>query len=109
LATVGHIGRVHSEAWVVDALNISGCGGGWTEVIVVVGHQGKVGGEDWGVFEGGSGTLERTGVLVVEGGGDNSVDPRGLGVELLRQLGMEEDGGLPAQGRHLAEEEKSWG
>ena len=65
--------------------------------------------EGWEVFERARGTLERVGGLIVEGGGDHSVDPRGPGVEFLRELGLEEDGGLPAQGRHLAEEEKSWG
>jgi len=43
----------------------------------------------------------------MEGRADSSVDPEGVGVELLRQLGLKEDGGLSEQGRHRAEGGKS--
>jgi hypothetical protein len=64
---------------------------------------------DGGTFEGRSSTLKQTDGLFVEGRGDSPVDPEQLGVELLRQLGLEEDRGLPAQGRHFAEAPHAFG
>lgn len=69
-------------------------------MIVIEGRQEMVGGEGRGTSKGGSGTLEQTEGVFVEGRVDGSVDPEGLGVELLRQLGLEEDGGLSAHRRH---------
>ena len=61
------------------------------------------GGGARGTFEERSSILEQGGNHFVEGRADSSVEPGGPGVELLRQLGLKEDGRLSAQGRHFAE------
>jgi len=62
-----------------------------------------VGGEGRGTFKGGSSTLEQPECVFVEGRVDDPVGPEGLGVELLRQTGLKEGGGLSAQRGHFAE------
>ena len=78
-------------------------GGGGTEVIVVERGQEIGGGGSRGTLKGRSGILEQGGGDFMEGRADDSVEPGGPGVELLRQLGLKEDGGLSAQGRHFTE------
>ena len=73
-------------------------------MIVVERGQEIGGGGSRGTLKGRSGILEQGGGYFVEGRTDNSVEPGGPGVELLRQPGLKEDGGLSAQGRHFAEE-----
>jgi hypothetical protein len=103
LVTEGHRPHIRREVDEVDASSISGGGGRRAEVIVVEQRQEMLGSGDGGTFEGRSSTLEQTDGLFIEGRGDNPVDPEQLGVELLRQLGLKEDRGLSAQGRHFAE------
>jgi hypothetical protein len=62
----GHIVRVRSEVGEVDAFSISEGGWRWTEMIVIE-WQETVGGEGRGSFNGGSGTLEQTRSLFMEG------------------------------------------
>jgi len=78
-------------------------------VIVVEQRQEVRGGGDGGTPKGRSSTLGQAERVFMEGRADNSVDPEGLGVGLLRRLGLKEDRGLSAQGRHFAEAGKSVG
>ena len=78
-------------------------------MIVVEQRQEMGGGRDRRTFEGRSSTLGQAEDVFMEGRADNSVDPKRLGVGLLRQLGLKEDRGLSAQGRHFAEAGKSVG
>ena len=61
------------------------------------------GGHSGGTFKERSSTLEQTGSLFVKDRADSTVGQEELGVELLSQLGLKEEGGLSAQGRHFAE------
>jgi hypothetical protein len=63
--------------------------------------------DGWGTVKGRSSALEQTERFFMEGRGGDAVNPEGLGVELFRQLGLSEDGGLSAQRRHFAERGKS--
>ena len=107
MVTEGDRVWIWSEVHEADIFIISGGNGGRIEVIVIEGQQRVVGGGR-GIFNGGNGTLERLESVVAEGGDDGSVDPEVLGVELLRQLGLEEDSGLSAQRRHFEEGEKAY-
>ena len=69
-------------------------------MIVIERRQGMVGRERRGTVKRRSNTPEKTESLFMEGRADNSVDPEGLGVGILRQIGLKEDSGLSAQGRH---------
>jgi hypothetical protein len=61
------------------------------------------GGESWGMVR--RNILKQTGCFLAE---DGIVNPEGLGEELLRQLGLEEDDGLSAQPRHIGMKEKGY-
>ena len=56
-----------------------------------------------GMVEGRSSTLKNTKGVFVEGRVDDIVDPEELGVELFRELGLREGGGLTLERGHLAE------
>ena len=79
---------VHSKVWEVYGFNVSEGGGRGAEVIVSEGRQEIVGGEGRRTFKGGSGTFGQPEYLVVEGRGDSSVGPEGLGVEPPREPGV---------------------
>jgi len=78
-----------------------------SEILVIGQRQEVVDGEGGGSFKGRSSTLEQTESLFAEGRADDTIGPEELGVELFRQLGLKEDGGLSAQGRHFAKAGKS--
>ena len=79
-------------------------------MIVAKQRQEVHGGGNRGTFNKGHGsTLGQAESVFMEGRVNSSVDPEGLGVGLLRQLGLSEDRGLSIQGRHFAEAGKSVG
>lgn len=58
-------------------------------------------GESRGTVKGRSSILKQTESFLVEGRADSTADPEGLGdAQLIRELGLEEDGGLCEQRRH---------
>ena len=63
-----------------------------------------------GRTKGRSNALKQTKSVIAEGRADSTIDTEELGVEFLRQLGLEEDGGLGLERRHIAEGGKrGWG
>ena len=72
-------------------------------MLVIERWQEIAGGDSGGTFEGHSSTLEQTGNLFMEDRADSTVGQEEFGVGFLSQLGLEEEGGLSAQGRHFAE------
>lgn len=62
-----------------------------------------VSGESRGTVKSSGSTLEQVESVFTEGRADGTVDPEGLRDELLRQPGLEDEGGLAVQRRHFGD------